>query len=144
MLAEIASPDFSPQNEVVKASHSIGKSSDVSATPGIVLVHVDIATQTQAFTVQTDKNELSSQNLPPSLRNRVYLKRRQASPINAASEKYVNSSPEATPVLNADTRASGGGGSCPAQSDLPCYVREKRRELRPLLGALRFVESSNR
>ena len=148
MVLDIAPREIHPYNDITKGS-SREKSAYESAAPSIVLARISCDTQSSPFNNRIDEEELSPHDLLPPLRNRVYLKRLGAElivPVRTVSTyKYlINTSPDSTPVYNADTRATSGRGSGKAGGDFPVYVRKKRRELRPLLGALRFVESSNR
>ena len=143
MVMDIAPREIHPHNDLNKGS-SREKSAYQSAAPTIQLARISCDTQSSPLNNRIDEDELSPHDLLPPLRNRVYLKRQGAEPIIPACKYLINTSPDSTPVYNADTRATSGRGSGKAGGDFPVYVRKKRRELRPLLGALRFVESSNR
>ena len=143
METDIASREKPPHNNENKGS-SREKSAYQSAASTIVLARISCDTQVPPSKNRIEDNELLQHDLLPRLHNRVYLKRQGVEPIGPAYKYSINTSPEPLPVHNADTRASRYQECGPAGGDFPVYVRKKRRELRPLLGALRFVESSNR
>lgn len=143
MVLDIASREIHPHNDINTGS-SREKSAYQSAASTIVLARISCDTLSSPLHNRIDEDELSPLDLLPPLRDRVYLKRQGAEPLMPAYKYLINTSPDLMPVYNADTRVTSGRGSGKAGGDFPVYVREKRRELRPLLGALRFVESSNR